>query len=298
MNFFKRKYLQLSSKYYRITKNEIGFTKAYYQLYNKRPLQFVKPTDFAEKLLWLKFNHYDESYKNYVDKYAVRAYVEEKIGQEYLPPIIGVYDHPDQIDINAMPDKFVLKGTHGSGYNVIVTDKSKLDWSAAKAELNAYLQQNYYYKYFERIYKNVKPRLLAEHYLEQLDQDAIIDYKFFCAHGKAECIWVKTYSNGKYRNCFYTLDWKKIGPDQNDKNYLYKSISKPEHLDKMIELSEKLSEGFIFVRVDLYALGEKIYFGELTFFPWGGFKRLTVKHLNSQLGAKMTLPETSKLVES
>ncbi|WP_053975597.1 ATP-grasp fold amidoligase family protein [Mangrovimonas xylaniphaga] len=293
MNFFRKKYYRLLTNYHKSTGNEVGFAKASYKLKNNKELDLHNPKEFVEKLQWLKFNLYDESYGNFVDKYEVRKYVEEKVGKEYLIDLVDVYDNPETKDLQDMPEKFVLKGTHGSGYNIIVKDKSQVDWDKTKVELQGFLSKNYYHKYFERVYKDVQPRIVAEHYLDQLDSDNIIDYKFFCIHGKVECIWVKTFVDGKYRNCYYDLNWKKISPDTNTSNYLSKEVKRPDNLEEMIEVAEKLSEEFVFIRVDLYSVKNKIYFGELTFFPWGGYKRLTVEHLNHKLGEKIKLPEDS-----
>lgn len=291
MNFIKRKYYQLFSKYLKNKPNaDIAYIKAQYYLKNERRLNLDQPTEFMEKLQWLNQNIYDETYGDFVDKYEVRNYVEQKIGKDFLVDFIDVYDTVDAIDFNALPNQFALKGTHGSGYNVIVSDKATINEEDVKKELKKYLQSNYYNKYKERIYKQVKPRILAEHYLDQTDSENIVDYKFFCIHGKPKYIWVKTFYDGKYRNCYYDLEWNKIKDDSNSKNYLDKDLQKPYNLDELIGIAQKLSNDFIFVRVDLYSIDEKPYFGELTFFPWAALKRLTVERLNKELGELMHLP--------
>lgn len=291
MNFIKRKYYQLLSKYLKNRPNaDIAFIKAQYYLKNEKHLNIDQPKDFVDKLQWLKLNLYNENYKDFVDKYEVRRYVKGKIGEQYLVDIIGIFDDVDDIDFEKLPQQFALKGTHGSGYNVIVDDKSKIDVLEVKQVLKKYLKQNYYNKYKEPIYKEVPPRILAEHYLDQTDSENIVDYKFFCIHGKPKYIWVKTFYDGKYRNCYYDLEWNKIKDDSNSKNYLDKDLQKPYNLDELIGIAQKLSNDFIFVRVDLYSIDEKPYFGELTFFPWAALKRLTVERLNKELGELMHLP--------
>ncbi|GGW66194.1 teichuronopeptide biosynthesis TupA-like protein [Winogradskyella epiphytica] len=291
MNFFKRKYYQLLSKYLKSKPNsEVAFTKAQYFLKNERELNLDNPVEFAEKLNWLKFYLYTEDYGDFVDKYEVRKFVEKRIGGNYLVDFIAIYDNVDAIGFQALPNQYALKGTHGSGYNVIVDDKSKIDISQVKKTLNKYLHLNYYDKYKELIYKDVKPRILVEHYLDQSDSENIIDFKFFCIHGEPEYIWVKTFSDGKFRSCYYDLEWNKLQDDSNKKDFLNKSIPKPGNLNELISISKKLSSEFIFVRVDLYSIQDKIYFGELTFFPWAGLKRLTVERLNKELGDLMKLP--------
>lgn len=291
MNYIKRKYYQLLSKYLKNKPNaDLAFVKAQYYLKNEKYLNIGQPREFMEKLQWLKLNLYNEDYKNFVDKYEVRQYVKDKIGEEYLVDIIGIYQDVDDIDFDTLPDQFALKGTHGSGYNVIVDDKSKIDVLEVKQTLKKYLRKNYYFKYKEPIYKEIKPRILAEHYLDQTDSENIVDYKFFCIHGKPKYIWAKTFCNGKYRNCYYDIEWNKVEGDSNTKNYLEKDLPKPDNLNELISISEKLSGDFIFVRVDLYSINGKTYFGELTFFPWAALKRLTVERLNKELGDLIQLP--------
>ncbi|AOR27310.1 glycosyltransferase [Formosa sp. Hel1_33_131] len=290
MNFFKRKYYQLLTKYFKNFGTDIQFVKTYYKSKNNRSLNIENPTEFTEKLQWLKFFKYTEAYKDYVDKYEIRSYVEDKIGASYLNDFIAIYNHVDEINLDDLPNQFALKGTHGSGYNVIVKDKSSLDWKDAKSKLNTFMSLNYYDRYRERIYKDVQPRILAETYLDQLDNDHILDYKFYCIHGKPACIWVKTFDNGKHRNCYYDLNWNRMSPDDNKVDYLSKEVPKPDNLEELLTVSEKLANDFIFVRVDLYSIENKIYFGELTFFPWAANRRLTVERLNKELGDLIHLP--------
>lgn len=291
MNFFKRKCYQWRVKYLKNKPNaDTDYIKAKYFLDNGKYLRLNPPEEFTEKIQWLNLNLYREDFKDFVDKYEVRNYVKSKIGEDYLVGFIGIYEDVDSIDFKALPNKFALKGTHGSGYNVIVDDKSKIDITEVKQTLTKYLNTNYYNRYKEAIYKEVKPRILAEHYLDQSDSENIIDFKFFCIDGEPKYIWVKTYNEGRFRNCYYDLDWNKLEDDNNKKNFLSKPIPKPVNLNELIAISKKLSEGFIFVRVDLYSIRGKIYFGELTFFPWAGLKRITVERLNYELGDLIELP--------
>ena len=136
----------------------------------------------------------------------------------------------------------------------------------------------------------MQPRILAEHYLDQTDSENILDYKFFCIHGEPKYIWTKTFDDGKYRNCYYDLEWNKLEDDNNKKSFLYKDLPKPDQLEELISIAKKLSKEFLYVRVDLYSISGKIYFGELTFFPWAALQRLTVERLNKELGDAITLP--------
>lgn len=291
MNFLKRKYYQfLVKRLKRYSKNDLSYLKPYYYLKNEKTLNIDNPMDFTEKLNWLKLYKYREDYKDYVDKYAVREIVEKSIGEKYLNDLIAVYDNVDDIDFNALPDKFVLKGTHGSGYNIIVRDKANLDIDQTKKELNKFLSDNYFYKYREYIYKDVKPRIIAEKYLGQFDFGHIIDYKFLCFQGEPKLILVKTQDQGTEKKCFYTMDWEKVIDDNPTQSYLAKDIPKPDNFDEMVEVATKLSQGFIYVRVDLYSIEKQVYFGELTFFNTGGMKRINIEKLNKQLGDLIKLP--------
>lgn len=291
MNFIRRKYYQVYIKVLElINADSIKIAKVKYMYKNNKPLNLDKPVEFMEKIQWLKFNYYTEKYGYLVDKYEVREYIKNSIGNHYLNDFIAIYDNENEIDFDDLPNQFALKGTHGSGYNIIVKDKSKLDLNKTKKQLKKFLSKDYSKYNEEKIYKDIKPRILAEKYLDQSDESSIIDYKFYCFHGEAKYVLVKTFYNGKFRTCFYDLNWNKIQNDSKKSSYLDFEIEKPSNFDEMIDISNKLSEKFIFIRVDLYSIKNKIYFGELTFFPRGGKERLQVERFNSEFGNYMTLP--------
>jgi len=291
MNFFKRKYLQLKSNYLKNRPDCVeDYLKVHFYLKNKKLLNLENPQEFAEKIQWLKLNMYKQDYQNYVDKYAVRDIVEAKIGSQYLNDLIMVYDKVDDIKLDDLPEKFVLKGTHGSGYNIIVKDKVQLNWDAAKEQLHKYLKTNYFDKYKEYIYKDIQPRIVAEKYLDQLDSQYIIDFKFMCFHGVPHYIHVKTFEQDRIKEAYYTMDWEKLQPNSVGQNHLIQTIEKPNNFDEMVKVAKALSKEFIFVRVDLYAIGARIYFGELTFFHKGGMKRNYIESLNKKMGDLIKLP--------
>jgi hypothetical protein len=291
MKFLKRKYYQIYIGLLEFVKasNETKSKVKFYYKNNKR-LNLQNPVEFMDKIQWLKLYYYTENYGYLVDKYEVREFIKERIGEKYLNKFIDVFYTVNEINFENLPNQFALKGTHGSGYNIIVDDKSKLNWEKAKVKLLKFLKSDYSKKNEENIYKALIPKILVEEYLSDLNDNYIIDYKFFCFHGKAKYVWVKTFHDGKYRNCYFDLNWNKIKDDSNKKNYLEIDIPKPENLDEMINISNKLSEDFIFVRVDLYSIKMKVYFGELTFFPWGGKERLTVERFNKEFGDLIQLP--------
>lgn len=290
-DFILRKYNQtrviLLDKY---SNNDAKVTKAKYFCKNKRVLNLDNPQEFMEKIQWLKLYYYKEEYGQYVDKFDVRSFVETKIGKEYLNEIIGVYDTVEEIDFDNLPEKYAIKGTHGSGYNLIVKKASLSDNTDEKNKLKSFLKSNYYNKYREIIYKDVKPRLLIEKYISNCDQGNLIDYKFYCFHGQPKYVLVKKIENGKEKKCFYDLNWNKIISNDNDSNLLKSEIEKPVNFEEMLQVATVLSEKFIFIRVDLYSVENKILFGELTFFPTGGYKRFSTEYLNCEMGNLINLP--------
>ncbi|RBA28050.1 glycosyltransferase [Flavobacterium tibetense] len=291
MNFFKKKYYQLYLKFLqRFSKNDVLFCKTKYYYYNKRSLNLEQPVEFMEKIQWLKLYHYKEQLGNLVDKYEVRHFVESKIGASYLNPIIGIYNSVEDIDFENLPNQFVIKGTHGSGYNCIVNDKSKVNQNKLEHKLASFLKANYFNENREYIYKNVAPRLLVEEYISEFDSSQLIDYKFYTVHGVPKYVLVKVIENGKDKKCFYDLNWNKIYPDVISSDFLQTDISRPSNFNEMLEVVKKLSSDFIFVRVDLYSLQHKIIFGELTFFPTAGVKRFKIECFNKELGDTITLP--------
>jgi len=295
MNFFKRKYYQILTKYLQNKPNKVEeYLKSSYYLKNEKHLNIENPKEISEKIQWLKLNLYTEAYKDYVDKYEVRSHIKKVLGPEYLVDIIGVYDNVDDIDFESLPNKFVMKGTHGSGYNVIVEDKASLDWQKTKRELNKYLSLNYYDKYKELIYKDIKPRILVEHFLDQLSDAAIVDYKFLCFHGEPKYIYAKAEEDGIRKRSYYDMGWNKIELPSEKPNYLRRALDKPENFDEMVETARKLAKDFIFIRVDLYSIQGEIYFGELTFFPKSGMKRVMSEPLNQIMGDLIQLPNEAR----
>ena len=205
----------------------------------------------------------------------VRDYIKEKIGEEYLIPLIGVWDNPDDIDFDALPDKFVLKCNHNSGLGMcICKDKSKLNIENVKSELKKGLAQDYYLTGREWPYKNVPRKIIAEKYMtDTSDSSDFTDYKFFCFNGYVDCVMVcLERSSGDTKFYFFDRNWNLKRLNTRGKNAPDGfTISKPSQMDKMFEIAAKLSKGLPFVRIDLYQSNDHIYFGEITFFPDSGF---------------------------
>lgn len=254
--------------------DEALLNRKYEAIFGKR-LNLDNPQTFNEKLQWLKLYDRNPEYTIMVDKYKVRDYIKEKIGEEYLIPLIGVWDNPDDIDFDALPDKFVLKCNHNSGLGMcICKDKSKLNIENVKSELKKGLAQDYYLTGREWPYKNVPRKIIAEKYMtDTSDSSDFTDYKFFCFNGYVDCVMVcLERSSGDTKFYFFDRNWNIKRLNTRGKNAPDGfTISKPSQMDKMFEIAAKLSKGLPFVRIDLYQSNDHIYFGEITFFPDSGF---------------------------
>ena len=228
------------------------------------------PKTFSEKQQWYKLNEKNPLMEKCADKVDVREYVTECGYGHLLNDIYGVYDSVKELPIKDLPKKCVIKGAHGSGFNLIVRDKSKVKWCVWKKIMKSWLKQDIYWSGREWVYKNLKKRLVVEKYLED-KSGGLLDYKFFCFNGKPRFMQLEVgrYTANNTRN-FYDMDWNLMPFGKELEHNPNIEVEKPEGFEEMKEIAEKLSKPFTFVRVDLYQVGGKIYFGELTFFPAGG----------------------------
>ena len=263
-------------------------SKVYNATYGRR-LDWENPTRYSEKLNIFKISKESEKYSNYVDKFKVREYVKEAIGEEYLIPMVGLYENTDQIDILSLPTKFILKCTHSSGATVICQDKSQFNWDNEKVQIDKWLNSNFYFTSRERQYKNIIPRIICEEYLDD-GSGGLSDYKFHCFNGKVYFIRGITGRLTGLKKCTYDRDWNQLPLTLDIHHEVGPSfMAKPSNLEEMIELAEKLSKPFPHVRVDLYNLKGKIYFGELTFTPAAGLFHFNDDKYDLEYGAKYNL---------
>lgn len=247
------------------------FVKLMFRIKMGYKLNLRHPTTFNEKLQWLKLYDRNPDYSMMVDKYAVKKYVESLIGKEYIIPTIGVWNSPEDIGWDSLPDKFVLKTTHGGGNTgvVICKDKSSLDKEKAIEKLNSSLKQDIYKTLREWPYKNVPRRIIAEQYIENGSND-LPDYKFFCFDGRVEALFVGTErGSGDVKFDFFDSDFNHLDLVQTHPMSGH-VIEKPENYDVMKEIASVLSKGIPHVRIDLYNVNGKIFFGEMTFYHHGG----------------------------
>lgn len=253
-----------------------------------------KPKTFNEKLQWLKLYNEDSLLTKCADKYLVREYVKEKIGSEYLIPLLGVWDSPDDINFDKLPNQFVLKVNWGSGQNIIAKDKTNFDIKEAKKKLQNWIKpkSNHYYYSFEWCYKNIEPKIIAEPFIQQLNED-LYDYKLLCYNGKVKNLFVVSDRfNNKFVD-FYDINWNKL-PFERLYHNSPNGIPKPENLEPMICLAEKLAKDFPFARVDFYNIEGQLYFGEITFYPGNGMEPFTPIEWDYKLGEMLNLSELMK----
>ncbi len=271
------------------------YLKLHYWIRMGRPLSLASPEAFSEKLQWLKLNDRRPIYTTLVDKYEVKRWVAERIGEDHIVPNLGVWDSFDEIDFSTLPEQFVLKCTHDSGGLVICDDRATFDLAAARAKINRSLERNYYYGWREWPYRDVRPRIIAECYLPGSDQatrgKVLFDFKFYCFHGEPQFLYVSCGldSSKTAKMEFVTLDWKPTGFTRPDYRGLGGLPSPPSCLRSMIAISRELAAGIPFVRVDLYEHCGAVLFSEMTLTPAGGTMQVRPRSADLEIGKLIDL---------
>ncbi len=274
--------------------NDEKFLVLMYQIFFGKKLDLENPSTFTEKIQWIKIHDRNPEYSKLVDKFSVREYVKEKIGNQYLPTLYGIYDSISQIDTNQLPDEFVLKTTHDSGGLFICKDKKNTNIEQNMHMLEQRLQYQHYYLFREFHYKNIVPRLICEEFLKDELYIELPDYKLFCFNSKVRLIQVDIDRFSEHKRNFYDINWnflEVICTFPNFKN----NLEKPEALMEMISCAEKLAENILFCRVDFYLVNNKIYFGEMTFYPGGGFEKFSSGQFDKLLGDMLEVKELDKI---
>lgn len=269
-----------------------AYLKLRYRANFDKKLNLKDPKTYNEKLQWLKLYDRNPSYIKMVDKDAVKRFVAEKIGDQYVIPTLGVWDCVEDIDFDSLPNQFVLKCTHDSGGLVICRDKSQLNISEAKKKLSRALRRNYYYVGREWPYKNVPKKIIAEKYMEDTVTAELRDYKFFCFNGRVKYFNIDFDRFIGHRANYYSPDGKllEFGKAACPPDF-EKQLSMPRALKKMIELAEILSADCPFMRVDFYEVNGDVYFGEMTFYPASGFGKFQPEEWDATLGSWLVLPQ-------
>ena len=286
--------MKLFRKLSRLIPDRIYLQIVYFK-YFRRFINFNNPKTFNEKIQWLKLNYRNEEYTKLVDKYRVKQYITKLIGEEYVIPTLGVWNNVDDIDFKSLPEKFVLKCNNDSGGIVICKNKKDFDEAKAKSFLKERLKNNGYWYGREWPYKNVKPCIIAEKYMEDSISKDIKDYKFFCFNGSMEFFDIDIDRFIEHRANYYDRNgnFLPFGKTYCPPDYT-KKIEMPKNLDKMIELAETISHNTVLSRIDFYEIDGQVYFGEITFYPGSGFSPFTDEKWDYKLGDMIDLPNIKK----
>ncbi len=258
-----------------------------------RDLSLSKPVTFNEKLQWLKLYDRRPEYTVMADKLAVRQYITEKLGEEHLIPLLGVWDDPDDIDFDLLPNQFVLKCNHNSGLGMcICKDKSTLDIEKVRSELRKGLREDYYQKTREWVYKDIPRKIICEKFMTNGGQE-LEDYKIHNFNGEAKFVLVcrDRFSDTGLTEDFFTPQWEHLPVKRPKLANASVPIPRPEHLEQMLEFSKILSKDIPFVRTDFYVIEGKVYFGEITFFPASGMAAFHPARWDATFGSWLKLPE-------
>lgn len=286
--------MKLFRKLSRLIPDRIYLQIVYFKHF-RRFINFNNPKTFNEKIQWLKLNYRNEEYTKLVDKYRVKKYITKLIGEEYVIPTLGVWNNVDDIDFKSLPEKFVLKCNNDSGGIVICKNKKDFDEAKAKSFLKERLKNNGYWYGREWPYKNVKPCIIAEKYMEDSISKDIKDYKFFCFNGSMEFFDIDIDRFIEHRANYYDRNgnFLPFGKTYCPPDYT-KKIEMPKNLDKMIELAETISHNTVLSRIDFYEIDGQVYFGEITFYPGSGFSPFTDEKWDYKLGDMIDLPNIKK----
>jgi len=266
------------------------FLKSHWRLHHGYTLNLDNPRTYGEKLQWIKLYDRNPLYTRMVDKFLAKEYAAQIIGDEYIIPTLGVYDNISEINLDDLPNRFVLKCTHDSGSVSICNDKTRYNPHTELPRLQAALSHNYYNLMREWPYKNVTPRIIAEQFISD-NNPSLVDYKFYCFNGNVDSVMLcvdRFTDDIKY--LFFDKDWNFLRINKRGlsmpKGF---TLPKPPQMDKMFELAANLSKGIPFIRVDFYICNENIYFGELTFFPDSGMTKNLPRQTQERWGDKIDL---------
>lgn len=269
-----------------------------YKHFFHRKLNWENPQTYSEKIQWLKLYGRTPINRVMSDKYLVKDYIKNQIGEQYVIPLLGVWDRPEDIDFSMLPDKFVIKCNHNSGKGMyICRDKSKLDEVAVRKELRKGLRQDYFIESRDYCYKDISRKIIAETYMEDSETKELRDYKFFCFDGEPKTLFI---ASGRLQGeeCvtfdFFDMDYNHL-PFTNGHPNAKVQPQKPKCFEEMKQLAAKLSKGMPHVRVDFYEVNGQVYFGEFTFSHWGGLKPFEPEEWDYTFGAWIKLPERKVL---
>lgn len=296
--FFGRVFRWLGKKeFLNFVSDNIYLNMSYFLLMGKN-LNLSNPRSLNQKINWLKLYDRKKEYIDMVDKYNAKEYIARVIGKDYVIPTLGVWDDALDIDFGSLPNKFVLKCTHDYGSTIICKDKRSVSIESIRRKLAKCLKRNYFWLGREWAYKGIKPRIIAEQYIEDTEIKDLIDYKFYCFGDVVDCVLVCIgRDSGNTKFYFFDRDWNlkrynKLGQEAP----VGFTLPRPKNIDKMFEIAKKLSvvSGAQFLRVDLYNVNGKIYFGELTFYPDCGMDINRLPEADEYFGSLVDLSKVRK----
>ena len=273
-----------------------NFLKKAYKIKMGKSLNLNDPKTFNEKLQWLKLYDRNPLYTTLVDKYEVKKYIADKIGEEYIIPTLGVWDSFDDIDFDSLPNQFVLKCTHDSGGIVVCRSKSELDIDKARKKMSKNIKRNFFWYTREWPYKNIKPRIIAEKYMEDSQTEELRDYKFFCFNGEVKALFIASERQKKGEEVkfdFFDPDFNHLPIRQGHPNAKV-SPEKPACFEEMKSLAQKLSKDIPHVRIDFYEANQQVYFGEMTFYHFSGTTPFQPEEWDYKFGDWITLNKQSR----
>ena len=296
LKFFKRIHYRIQTNRKHRNMDSKLFQNVLAKSFKKRtgkPLDLKNPKTFTEKLQWIKIFDATPLKSRLTDKYAVRSWIAEKIGDEYLIPLLGVWNDFDDINFDDLPEKFVLKCNHGSAMNIIVRDKKFFDIERARERINAWLALDFSTLFLELHYSRIDRKIIAEKFFTNGDAPDLIDYKFWCFDGNPTYCKVITARTQNARLDYFDMNWQHMKFEQNNRpnSEHPELIPKPKNFELMKKLAYTLSEGFAFVRVDFYEIEYKVYFGEMTFAPHAGYFSYKSEGTDEYLGSLLKLPK-------
>lgn len=294
---FPKAYIWMSTRVFRrhARMNDSEIKKeiqSLYKHYLHRHLDWSNLRCYSEKMQWKKLYDVNPLERIASDKYAVRQWISDRIGQEYLIPVLGVWERFEDIHFDSLPDQFVLKTTHSSSNIFVVKDKALFDKEYAALMFKLWLSVDYSYASFEMNYKGIPRRIIAEKYMQD-ENGELPDYKFMCFHGKPYCCWVDKGRFTNHTRDIFDMDWQLL-PFTNRFPNSGTTIARPRNFDIMIEIATRLSQDFSHVRVDLYNINGTIYFGELTFCESSGYCKIIPQEYDYKMGEMWQLPINSK----
>jgi len=279
-----------SRKYTRPENYAKALEKSYYRTTGKN-MDINHPETYSQKMQWLKLYDPNKMRSELTDKVKVRDWITNTIGEQYLIPIYGVYDSFDDIDFDVLPDSFVIKTNHGSGWNIVVPDKKQFDKKEARKKINKWMKIDYsFWTVFEIHYSAIKPKIIIEKYVTDHNGE-LNDYKFLCFNGVCKYVWVDFDRSTNHKRNVYDMNWNLQPWNQfTYGNKLGGGIHKPENFEEMANIANQLCKGFIHVRVDLYNVDGKVYFGEMTFTNGSGLEGIYPETYEKYLGDEIHLP--------